>query len=63
MILLDTFKDTIFLNIHKKKDIDYYEYYKNKYCNDIVNKEELKIKLIKFKKKSKRNQITSILYI
>ena len=50
MILLDTFKNTIFLNIHKKKDIDYYEYYKNKYCNNIVNKKELKTKLIEFRK-------------
>ena len=39
-----------FLNINIKKDIDYYQYYKNKYCNDFIPKEELKNKLIEFRK-------------
>ena len=39
-----------FLNINTKKEIDYYQYYKNKYCNNSISKEELKNKLIEFRK-------------
>lgn len=39
-----------FLNINIRKDIDYYQYYKNKYCNSIISNEELKNKLIEFRK-------------
>lgn len=39
-----------FLNSNKKIDTDYYNLYKNKYCNKIINKQELKDKLIEFRK-------------
>ena len=37
-------------NICIKENIDYYQYYKDKYCNKSISKEELKNKLIEFRK-------------
>lgn len=42
-----------YLDLHQKEDIDYYEYYKNKYsiCDiDVLSDEELREKLIAFRK-------------
>lgn len=42
----------LFMSINVSKDVDYYEYYKNKYVDNIVNIDDdmLKDKLIKFRK-------------
>ena len=40
-----------YLSLNNDTNIDYYEYYKNKYCSNNINREELRNRLLDFRKK------------
>ena len=53
-----------YLCINNNENINYYDYYKNKYCNnDYINKDALKKELLDFRKKRSRDMNVPAYYV